>query len=297
MANAFWDKSFTNGYNRAKSKSAPAEANLCQDCQATDSQWHMFLECTEPTIACLRERAFDQATTVLRSPAFLLKFPDWMRRAADRYLNLAFSPLDTEAYRYWVLALNRSCLSAILSTDFAPELSVRDLSLFESLLVTVATPLAEAVITMTAHRGSKWRKTPRRIVEKRPRRPRGTFHVPYDYRPLTQVFTLRPRRKKKPRIQRLYLAKAKTRLQLRLVARRRAISPPDPSLPCMPHPPIDNYSLIMSVDRFAQFLISRTNHSPPQRTSPASGTANPAMTEESPDSSVHSYLPPGKPPD
>ena len=67
-----WDKSFTNGCNRAKSAH---EAPNCNQCGHPDSIYHMCLQCEHRDIRTLREQAFDQQQTLLDK--LIASCPSW----------------------------------------------------------------------------------------------------------------------------------------------------------------------------------------------------------------------------
>ena len=69
-----WDKSFTNGYNRAKTNH---EAPGCSQCGHEDSLFHMCLQCPHQGIRDLREKAFDDQGTALSK--ILKDAPAWKR--------------------------------------------------------------------------------------------------------------------------------------------------------------------------------------------------------------------------
>ena len=162
-----WDKSFTNGYNRAKSNHVDPK---CSQCGQEDSVFHMCLRCPHRELRDIREKAFDDQVSALK--VILKDAPQWKRSMFNSLTDLCWarivqSPDDTE--HLW-----RGLLPGVVSLYIPPDVLETPLDSEEQLrqlrrdIKNFLQPLADATQDMLSARG--------RLYHSAPPPSTGTFH-------------------------------------------------------------------------------------------------------------------------
>ena len=181
-----------------------------------------------------------------------------------------------------------------------------DIAAFETMLVTIATPLAQAAIDITSLRGREWHQqqkhpVPRITCSSSSSGTRTHSSVPYEYRPLTATFKrlkkrLVPRRRRRLPLYHLPASCPRPPLDLEDQSTQLRIVPTPPSN--VYHHSSHTPPLRMtSVTNFSQFLLYRQKKQYTTYSRNAEGSASLTRTETSYNSSDHRLPPPGKPPD
>jgi hypothetical protein len=154
-----WDKSFTNGYNRAKSQHANPE---CSQCHGPDSIFHMCLRCPHTEIRDLRAKAFDDQATI--TTEILRSAPQWKRTLFAVLKDLSWPrdgelPDETEhIWRGFLPADIRECVPEVaLHTQLASE---EELRVLQRDVKKFLEPLTTATQSMLSARGRLYYAAP-----------------------------------------------------------------------------------------------------------------------------------------
>ena len=153
-----WNKSFSIGRNRAKTKHGlDLTKAVCSDCGfRLDSLKHMCLDfhidCTYDAITQIRESTFHNHKNALQEVLRNSVLPHWTTNVLKRLSNRAWNPSVPQVERFWTGTITTAQLETIFGGHIHQPLTTQGLRNLKTAVISLLQPLFDAAKLMIQDR-------------------------------------------------------------------------------------------------------------------------------------------------